>query len=289
LSVFQDESALSPARCIISVKPDSGITLKTLGARIEEEEAASRRALYGQDDRVVDRETGQVKTPRAGYSNPDPWYDGRGHQYTILDSPRSGTVLSPERIEELILEHAPGRQPAPDVSIKKASIEVCSSEAPQDQAIAEMSDLVRLWNRENIPCETPDIAPEVFISYPRTKIAWVEKHIARPLSGWRGPAKVFFDKRSLEVGASWLARLADAVSKCRVFLPIYCQDYFMSTFCAWELQLALLRDPTGDKRIVMPLVLEDVQYPNYCKLIQGHRADLERCEDQLINLLRPVL
>ncbi|MEZ4599149.1 MAG: hypothetical protein R2940_05105 [Syntrophotaleaceae bacterium] len=31
--------------------------------------------------------------PRPGYAGFDPWYDGRGHTYTIVDSPNCGTVL----------------------------------------------------------------------------------------------------------------------------------------------------------------------------------------------------
>ncbi|MBT5491004.1 hypothetical protein HOK00_01475 [bacterium] len=31
---------------------------------------------------------------RPGYDIPDPWYDGRAHDYTIIDSPRIGTILN---------------------------------------------------------------------------------------------------------------------------------------------------------------------------------------------------
>lgn len=31
--------------------------------------------------------------PRTGYFSNDPWYDGRGHQFTIVDSPNVGTIL----------------------------------------------------------------------------------------------------------------------------------------------------------------------------------------------------
>ena len=42
--------------------------------------------------------------PRPGYDNSDPWYDGRGHRYTIVDSPNEGTVLTAEEIERIFLE-----------------------------------------------------------------------------------------------------------------------------------------------------------------------------------------
>lgn len=63
---------------------------------------------FGVDDRVLDPTTGQVKPPRAGYPNSDPWYDGRAHHYTIVDSPREGTLLSAEEIEDVFLAFAKG-------------------------------------------------------------------------------------------------------------------------------------------------------------------------------------
>jgi hypothetical protein len=32
---------------------------------------------------------------------PDPWYDGRGHNYTIVDSSKMGTLLSLEEVLEI--------------------------------------------------------------------------------------------------------------------------------------------------------------------------------------------
>ena len=46
--------------------------------------------------------------PRPGYDNPDPWYDGRNplHNYTIVDTPRGGTVLAWDEIISLIDEYS---------------------------------------------------------------------------------------------------------------------------------------------------------------------------------------
>ncbi len=99
LSVFMAEGPGQARRCILSVTPDSGATLLGLAARLDEAEAARRRAVYGSDDRVTDPATGAAKPPRPGYANSDPWYDGRGHEYTIVDSPRGGTLLTADEIE----------------------------------------------------------------------------------------------------------------------------------------------------------------------------------------------
>jgi hypothetical protein len=55
---------------------------------------------------VVDPVTETRKASRPGYANSDPWYDGRAHGFTIVDSPRSGTLLTAAEIEAVFLEFA---------------------------------------------------------------------------------------------------------------------------------------------------------------------------------------
>ncbi|HEY1186032.1 MAG TPA: serine/threonine-protein kinase [Gemmata sp.] len=85
-------------RCIISVRPDSDARLLGLGARLDAAETAARAG------------TGRERTgpPRPGYDNSDPWYDGRAHGDTIVDSPRSGTALSADEVERIVLEFGGG-------------------------------------------------------------------------------------------------------------------------------------------------------------------------------------
>jgi hypothetical protein len=103
LSVFLSEGAQQVRRCILSVTPDGGATLEGLGALLDGAEAERRRRVFGADDRVTDPATGEPRRPRPGYDNADPWYDGRAHGYTIVDSPRSGTFLSADEVEDAFL------------------------------------------------------------------------------------------------------------------------------------------------------------------------------------------
>ena len=106
LSVFHSAEQGVNARCIISVRPDSNLNLRGLGALLEKAESEKRKNhFHGIDDRVTDLVSGKPKTPRTGYSNSDPWYDGRGHGFTIIDSPRDGTFLSPEEIEDILIKY----------------------------------------------------------------------------------------------------------------------------------------------------------------------------------------
>jgi hypothetical protein len=104
LSVFQSEKTRQIRRAILSVTPDSGVSLRGLGARLDRAEADRRCAIYGEDDRRIDPISGASLPSRSGYDNADPWYDGRAHGYTIVDAPRSGTRLTADEIEAIFLE-----------------------------------------------------------------------------------------------------------------------------------------------------------------------------------------
>jgi serine/threonine protein kinase len=104
LSVFMSAGAGEVRRAILSVTPDSGVSLRGLGEALDRAEGERRRAVYGEDDRVRDPATGQARSPRPGYASADPWYDGRAHAYTILDGPRAGTLLTADEIEALFLQ-----------------------------------------------------------------------------------------------------------------------------------------------------------------------------------------
>jgi len=67
------------------------LSLRGLGSHLEALECATRAGEAGGDTR------GRV--PRyPGVTNDDPWYDGWGHDFTIVDVPRTGTHLSLDSI-----------------------------------------------------------------------------------------------------------------------------------------------------------------------------------------------
>lgn len=92
---FDRENSGSIDRFIVSVDPSGDLMLPVLGRRLELAEAAERNRI-GRP---------RVGPPRfeAEYSdNADPWYDGRGHGYTIVDSPSVGTVLNYDQVIQVI-------------------------------------------------------------------------------------------------------------------------------------------------------------------------------------------
>jgi serine/threonine protein kinase len=110
LSVFMTETPRNARRCIVSVTPDSGASLRTLAGLLDQAESERRLQVHGEDDRVIDPATGSRKPPRAGYNNADPWYDGRAHGFTIVDSPRSGTLLTADEIEAIVVSAGGGNR-----------------------------------------------------------------------------------------------------------------------------------------------------------------------------------
>jgi len=106
---FRDENGnktdIKTARVILSVAPDKGVTLEGLGKKLEEREDNKCKELnikrYSKD-----REGNVSYANRPGYDSPDPWYDGRGHNYEIVDGPMSGSVLTVEEINDTAKEYS---------------------------------------------------------------------------------------------------------------------------------------------------------------------------------------
>lgn len=105
-------------RHIISVEPESGLRLAGLGSVLE---AAERRAEAGTPLRPG-REIVPAGQGRFGGDIASPWYDGRGHAFTIIDSPSIGTgaharcasLLSPDAVWTILATlYAPAQELSP--------------------------------------------------------------------------------------------------------------------------------------------------------------------------------
>lgn len=104
MSVYHRDAGKEVPRAILSVDPRAEAILEGLGEVLERAEVVKRLKEHTRDARLFDTTTGERLPDRPGYTNPDPWYDGRDHGYTIVDSPRGGTVLTAAEIETIFLE-----------------------------------------------------------------------------------------------------------------------------------------------------------------------------------------
>ena len=85
------------SRGIIAVDPNSNLTLKGLGIYLDYLEM--KKLLTNNELKEV------IGNERPGFHRENPWYDGRStmHNYTIIDSPRGGSLLSTDEIAEAVL------------------------------------------------------------------------------------------------------------------------------------------------------------------------------------------
>ena len=101
----------SPVRYRISVDPLAGVNLRGLGAALESAEKARDREDRGL--RVPERRSLADGEGRFGLGVPSPWYDGRGHEYTIIDSPSfyyggqayCGSALRAHEVLDIVWKH----------------------------------------------------------------------------------------------------------------------------------------------------------------------------------------
>ncbi|MCP4624015.1 MAG: adenylate/guanylate cyclase domain-containing protein, partial [bacterium] len=96
-----DCSSKGKGRFVISVDPETVFHLNGLGQDLEKEESI-RRSELGRER--------QVEPRRYPTDNSDPWYFGQGHNYTIIDSPSCGTVLTPDEIIAIHRAWEPGQE-----------------------------------------------------------------------------------------------------------------------------------------------------------------------------------
>jgi hypothetical protein len=100
----KNEYNVDTSRVIISVKPDNEVCLKGLAKQLE----ASERKAEAEHPEFK----GNVSLWRGRYKkrfneewcdSEDPWYDGRDFDFTIVDSPKIGSLLSIEKIKEITI------------------------------------------------------------------------------------------------------------------------------------------------------------------------------------------
>ena len=129
------------SRVILSVAPGKGVNLEGLGKNIEDNES-EKCAELGIIRYSKGRDGSISYENRPGYESPDPWYDGRGHNYEIIDGPMSGSVLTIEEINKIAKEYSK--------HIEKAyTLENSVNESAElDEKISEINKDNKLHNAE---------------------------------------------------------------------------------------------------------------------------------------------
>ena len=86
---------------------------------------------------------------------------------------------------------------------------------------------------------------DVFISYSHANGDWVHKNIFLPLSNALDsdgePLSIFYDKKSIGIGAEFTSKYMWAITNSKVFLPVFSEGYYDRNHCRNEVHLAVKR------------------------------------------------
>ncbi|MCP4287153.1 MAG: toll/interleukin-1 receptor domain-containing protein [Gammaproteobacteria bacterium] len=131
----------------------------------------------------------------------------------------------------------------------------------------------------------PDYEYHIFISYRRSDddwVRWTRNNFVKPLRSLLRPAlgdvSIFVDEQ-IETGDDWPMRLARALARSRLLIPVLSRDYFNSEWCRIELAhmyereqqsgLRTLQEPDG---LILPFVIDDGNsFPPKVQAMQGEK------------------
>lgn len=131
----------------------------------------------------------------------------------------------------------------------------------------------------------PDYEHHVFVSYRRSDedwVRWTRENFVRPLRTLLRPAlgniHIFADEQ-IETGASWPLRLAIALGRSRLMIPVLSRDYFISHWCQLEITLMYQREQelgfrTAEKPdgLILPVVIDDGDsFPSEVRAMQAEK------------------
>lgn len=117
----------------------------------------------------------------------------------------------------------------------------------------------------------PDDRYDVFISYAREDLKWVQQHLYEPLTRCRladGRApRIFFDlgEHGIGVGDNFLKKIAAAIEHATHIVPVYSRFYFLKRMCIKELDLAYQRmadTPADEPEPCKPILIDPEAVPS---------------------------
>jgi len=159
-------------RYIISTDPLTGLFLKGLGKILEQAEQQKENEM--EMDLFQGRERVGEGKGRHGYNVISPWYDGRGHDFTIIDSPSVevqgkklvASILNPNEILNIIWEYG---DPAKYITSLESEITlICKASLTSEWDSNK-------YNKIKISDACPDISEEVKMVADKLSISSVQQ------------------------------------------------------------------------------------------------------------------
>lgn len=266
--VIEEKAIDSKAECWIAVKPNTGINLRGLGQQLEESEVKKRLQIAGSDSRWFELETGDKRSARKGFNNPDPWYDGRGHNYTIVQTPNEGTVLGSDEIEALLSDYGRNEQITSD-SGEAFSLSDLMTYKPIDTSIqkpinmqANLQKLDYIYEHYAGEEKKSGIRSKpIFISVSDQQRSWAKQNIYGPIEQAIGSDMLFFGLEEAQKGENALNRLGLEIQHAKVFLFLLSREYLDSPLCKWELEKAYANHTSHNNPYIISILYNDHGVP----------------------------
>lgn len=129
---------------------------------------------------------------------------------------------------------------------------------------------------EPTPAGISEFTHDVFISYSHKDRDLVLGEVLRPLKA--AQLSVLIDSEDFQFGGVATRSMEEAVKKTRHTLAVVTENYRQSGWSALEVQLALLSDPDGSRRRLIPLLFEPVPLPDLLQRLTY--ADFTKTEER---------
>ncbi|MGN9844347.1 toll/interleukin-1 receptor domain-containing protein [Nonomuraea sp. H19] len=125
---------------------------------------------------------------------------------------------------------------------------------------------------------------DVFISYSRHDVDFAVD-LERTLSS----LSVYRDQSTVQVGDAWFSALVSAIYSSRAVVVLLSAEYISSPICRAELFHALGRDPDGQAKIVLPVLIKPVQLPDVLRLVHYFDATKGQPREDVLSALRSAI
>ncbi len=128
---------------------------------------------------------------------------------------------------------------------------------------------------------------KIFISYSSKDQDWVRNHLLLQLESNGLQARIDF--RDFEGGQMSVLNMERAVEECAKTLLVLTPNYVQSQFTMFEAGMVQTLDPTGEKKKIVLILLEDCQLPTRLRILTYHdfRKPNER-QTRLEHLIREI-
>jgi hypothetical protein len=134
-------------------------------------------------------------------------------------------------------------------------------------AEAARKHFTRLCEEDENNRRPGSFATDVFLSYSH-RDADIAHAVFERLRIARPHACVFYDRRSLAPGASWLMEIAQSLDNARRVVAIYTPDYWSSQYCKDEFLAAYIRQRDTGVRVIYPLYARTASIPYMFRSLQ---------------------